>query len=321
VDVVDIVKVRLLEMIVCSKCAGELSAAGEASGAEIEEGKLVCRSCGSEYPIVGGIPFFNPEALEESITARAFSDQWQLRQKGVFERQDVFGFTEAEYVTHFCYAFGVKDYCQLRDVIVEAGIGSGCLAIALARAAPETTIMGLDISSSLRSLATVARQLPNLHLIQCDLVRPPVKKGIADKVYASGVLHHLEKPVDGLASLWSLVKKGGQLYFWVYPSYQFCAYDRLRRILGAPFRWPGRIRYVLAWMLAPIMWIYFAVSRRYSYKKSLENMRTVAFRIFDNLSPEFQHRVSKEEVAGWCGRTDIRSFRIIEDLGVVCDRQ
>ena len=207
---------------------------------------------------------------------------------------------------------------KLAGVAVEAGIGSGILAVALAKSAPEGTVIGIDISDSVFLLADVARDLPNLHLIQYDLRRPPLRPGVADRVYSSGVLHHVRAPEAGIEALWRLLSEQGELYFWVYSAERFCIYDKLRRTLIRPYALPRRFRVSLAWILAPVLWSYFALTKNYSYKESLESLRTVAFRIFDNISPEYPHRISRTQLRSWCKTIGIERYRIVDELGVRC---
>lgn len=317
-------KKSLLSMLCCNKCSGDLSILDvilEPDVTEIETGTLTCTVCGQKFPIIHGVPSFSFDSLANNITAKGFSEQWDSHKQQLFEKEDVFGLTVDDYIAHFCYAFGVDSHRNLDGVIIEAGVGSGCLIAELAKASPKAEFIGIDISDVVFSLSSIERDTPNLHLIQCDLVSLPLKKGIADMVYSSGVLHHIPSPSTGISSLWKLVKKGGKFYFWVYPSYVYCAYDNLRKILGRPFMWPRKIRYLLSWLLAPVLWLYFFKTKRYSYKQTQESVSTIAFRIFDNISPEFQHRVSKVDIAAWCKSAEIDNYQIINDLGVLCSRR
>ncbi len=316
-------KISLVEMLCCVKCEGDLSCVSNdhnKENNEITTGTLTCKGCEQQYSIIHGVPIFATDALDNSVTARAFSEQWDSYNRGHFEKNDVFGITKEEYLAHFCYAFNIGELGLLEGITVEAGVGSGCLSVALAQAAPQNIVIGLDISESVFSLSAAARDLANLHFIQCDLVFPPLRKRIADRAYSSGVLHHIEFPAKGMASLWSLLGNQGELYFWVYPSYVFSAYDRLRKILGQPYKWSRKVRFSLSWLLAPIMWCYFFVTKRYSYKLSQETIRTIAFRIFDNISPEFQHSFSKKDIGGLCEDMGIKNYKIVNDLGVLCSR-
>ena len=271
-------KHSLLDIIRCIKCSNNLFLKEYelvVEKNEIKTGILECKGCGKQYPIISGVPVFQADASIHNITAKAFSEQWKAHNDGLFEKQQVFGFTENDYIAHFCYAFGIKNHHSLEELILEAGIGSGLLAYTLAKEAPKSIVIGLDISDSVFTLFSKAMELPNLHLIQCDLTNPPIKKGVIDKVYSSGVLHCTKNPSAGLSSLWSLLNNKGKLYFWVYPSYIFCAYDWLRKMLGQPYKWTSKVRFLLSWLLAPIFWVYFFLTKRYSYKQSQESLKTI----------------------------------------------
>lgn len=302
---------KLLQLLCCPKCGADVT-----SDKSIEN--INCNSCEASYPIINGIISFNIEAFENSITAKAFSEQWDGYNKGQFESNTVFGLSEDDYINHFCYAFNIKDIENFDGLILEVGVGSGHLIHALAKVAKKATIIGMDISDNLYSLAYLTEKFENLYLIQADLLNPPIKQHSIEYIYTSGVLHHTENTFKSVKSLWNLVANNGEFYFWIYPSYSFCAYDKLRNILGKPYKFTKRTRKILSKLFAPILWTYFFTTKNYSYKDSLENLSTISFRIFDNISPEFQHRTSKKEIKEWCKEIKIDNYQIINDLGILC---
>lgn len=316
-------RVKLIDFLACPDCGGNLqleSLQEAAPNQEIDAGELGCNFCNRSFPIINGVPAFALQAVDTDITARGFGQQWSARKQGRFERDAVFGFTDQDYLDHFCFAFTIDDLSALTGVSVEAGIGSGNLVVALAQAAPNAVVIGMDISNSVFALRDAASQLPNLHLVQCDLTRPPLRKSVAERVYTSGVLHHLREPAAGVKALWPLVSNSGKMYFWVYPAYPPCAYDRVRRLFVKPFVLPVWFRFTLAWMLAPVLWAYFRITGSYSYKQAMESLHTVAFRLFDNFTPQYQHRVTQEQVRSWCSDAQVPNVNIVNDLGVVCSR-
>lgn len=318
-------KVDLLPFLRCINCSCELKLQSIEHGSKQSKqskqfADLVCTKCNASYPVIDGVPSFCGDALSLDITAMAFSNQWSNRVSGYFEGEDVFGFSQDDYIKHFCYAFNIEDIANLEGVIVEAGIGTGHLVVALSKLAPNATVIGLDISSSVFGLTDQVEKIPNLHLIQCDLTNPPLRLGFANKVYASGVLHHLKDVGAGIKSLWRLTANNGTLYFWIYPNYSFCLYDCARCLLVTPYKLYPNIRLILSWILAPIFWCYFKLTNKYSYRNSMEKISTIAFRLFDNLSPEFQHRFSKEQATNLCHEAGIYDLEIINDLGVRCKR-
>ena len=52
-------KPRLLELLVCPACKGELDLRAEGpAGGDVQTGTLTCTACAAVYSIVGGIPRF-----------------------------------------------------------------------------------------------------------------------------------------------------------------------------------------------------------------------------------------------------------------------
>lgn len=302
----------IYEFLCCPDCKSNLIR---------ENDKLICNKCEIDYPIINNVPTFKLDAINNNITAQAFSQQWDSYNNNQYEDTMVFGLSSDDYINHFCYAFSIDDIYQLDGTIVEIGIGSGHLLKALAEKATKATIIGIDISENVFYLSKELEKYKNIHLIQADLLELPIKKESIDYVYSSGVLHHTEDTFISVSSIWKIVKRDtGKMYFWIYPSYQFCAYDKLRNLLGKPYLYRKNIRYLLSKLLAPFLWFYFLISKNYSYKNNLETLKTVQFRIFDNISPEFQHRTSKEDIESWCKKLEIKDYSIMNDLGVLCKK-
>ena len=55
-----------------------------------------------------------------------------------------------------------------------------------------------------------------MHVVQGDVLRPPLPRDHFDLVYSYGVLHHLSYPNDAFRQLAGVVKRGGKLQVWVY---------------------------------------------------------------------------------------------------------
>lgn len=306
---------KILDLCKCTKCNSTLTH-------KKKDELLVCINCLKEYPVINEVPSFSYNSIDNNITAQAFSQQWDSYNNNQYEDTMVFGLSSDDYINHFCYAFSIDDISQLDGTIVEIGIGSGHLLKALAEKAPKATIIGIDISENVFYLSKQLEKYENIHLIQADLLELPIKKESIDYVYSSGVLHHTEDTFNSVSSIWKIVKRDtGKMYFWIYPSYQFCAYDKLRNLLGKPYLYSKNTRYLLSKLLAPFLWIYFFTSKNYSYKSNLETLKTVQFRIFDNISPEFQHRTSKEDIKSWCKKLEIKDYTIVNDLGVLCKKE
>jgi len=306
---------KILDLLQCVKCHTALDFIASSS-------TLKCIQCSTEYPIINGVPSFSYNSIDDDLTAKAFSNQWALYKNGEYESTEVFGLKEEDYLNHFCYAFKIDKIEELTGIILEVGVGSGHLINILASKAPNATIIGMDISDNIFALSPLMSKYKNLFLIQGDLLTPPLKASSINYLYSSGVLHHTKSLYDSIKSLWILLEEcSGKFYFWVYPSYQFCAYDKLRQLLGKPYLYSEKTRYRLSKLLAPFLWIYFLITKKYSYKDHLESLATIQFRIFDNISPEFQHRASKQDIYDWCAQLEIKDYAIVNDLGVLCHKR
>ena len=71
-------KEKLLKILACPncKCEFDLTIAAEEHG-EIKEGKLICKSCGAEYPISNYIPRF----VKDDKYVDSFSFEWNLHRE------------------------------------------------------------------------------------------------------------------------------------------------------------------------------------------------------------------------------------------------
>jgi SAM-dependent methyltransferase len=177
----------------------------------VEEGELVCDGCGQRWPIRGRIPRLVPPDLVEQQrkTASAFGWQWQhfAEQHPEFEAQFL----------DWLYPIG-RDFFRGKRVL-DAGCGTGRHAHFAATFGAEQ-VVALDLSDAVEAARTNLSSHPNVHVIQGDLLRPPLRTAEAgggfDLVYSIGVLHHLPDPRAGFESLLRFVRPGGTIAVWVY---------------------------------------------------------------------------------------------------------
>ena len=106
-----------------------------------------------------------------------------------------------------------------KSKILVAGCGTGREAIQLAAALPDSTVLGIDLSSmSLAYAAIRAKEegVENVTFSQADILKLDPSQGQFDYVSSSGVLHHMEKPLDGWRVLCSMMKPDGLMRIALY---------------------------------------------------------------------------------------------------------
>ena len=213
---------------------------------DVESGELVCDGCGWRWPIRGGIPRLVPPDLEEQQrkTAHAFGWQWQhfVEMHPEFEAQflDWLHPIEPEF---------------FRDKrVLDAGCGTGRHAY-FAATYGAREVVAMDLSGAVETARRSLSQFDNVHVLQGDLLRPPLRTATAgggfDFVYSIGVLHHLPDPYEGFRSLLRFVRPGGTIAIWVYGhennGFVRNVVEPLRRVSTKIA--PSLVR-VLAWPLA-----------------------------------------------------------------------
>jgi SAM-dependent methyltransferase len=208
-------KPRLLELLACPACGGELvlqaeKTEGEPDG-EIASGELDCRECQAKFPIRGGIPRLLPAGLPQLVerTSAAFGWQWQ-------EFVELYDQYEAQFLD---WIHPIQPEFFKDKVVLDAGCGNGRHTYYAARYGARD-VVGLDLSAAVETAYTNTGSMPNVHIVQGDINHPPFKRclngGPFDFIYSIGVLHHLPDPEAGFRSLVRFVKPGGAIFAWVY---------------------------------------------------------------------------------------------------------
>ena len=199
-------KERLVELLACPGCGKDLTLDVSArDGAEVMEGQLSCTGCPQRFRVHQGVPRFAEVMHEvEERTAEAFGYEWthysELAQR---YRQQYLDWI----------APVTADFFKGKRVL-EGGCGKG-RHTALAAEFGAAEVVAIDLSEAVDAAFANTRHLPNVHIVQGDLNRPPVKQ-LFDYAFSVGVLHHLPDPERGFQALVSRLKPGGAISAWVY---------------------------------------------------------------------------------------------------------
>lgn len=295
----------LLALLCCPECRGRLAAqpASLACDAEIMDGELSCSGCSAVFRVRAGVPQLLSGEKQATRTQLSFGKQWKLHNRGSFERGSIYSKTRMECLDDFRKAFSLPDLSGLRDcVILDAGCGSGELTADLGRAAPHATIVGLDFSEAAQVAFAQCRGIPNVHIVQADLARPPFLPRIFDFVWSEGVIHHTPDTERSFASLSGLVKSRGKLYVWLYSSARTTPFRLARKLLRRSYLLPSAALYALSWSLALPVHVLNKAREALRLSSVRHRLSSTAYSFYDTLSPEFVHFHSHDEVHAWFRR-------------------
>ncbi len=202
-------KERLLDLLACPKCGGDIlpAYASQFDGREIIEGVLTCKKCAREYKVVRGVPRFADLAKvdqDKAATAENFGWQWtNFTQEDPKYNEQFLGWLQP-----------VEKEFFKNKIVLEGGCGKG-RHTKLAAEWGAKDVVGIDLGDGVESAFALTRHLPNAHIVQCDIFKLPLKRAF-DYAFSIGVLHHTPDPKRAFVSLAGKVKKGGHISAWVY---------------------------------------------------------------------------------------------------------
>ncbi len=198
---------KLLELLCCPKCSGELSCVSvKEEDGEIVEGRLECAGCGVTYPIEETIPRF----VERDNYADSFGYQWNL-----FSRTQLDSYNGKTQSAERFYSETGWTKEGLKDKwILDAGCGAGRFLDVATQS--EANVVGIDMSSAIDASRKNLEGRKNLHLIQASIYELPFRAGAFDACYCIGVIQHTPDPAKTMSSLPKFVKPGGEVVVTIY---------------------------------------------------------------------------------------------------------
>ena len=136
--------------------------------------------------------------------AASFGRQWN--------RYDVMRPDEDE--ATFLVKTGVAAGELAGKLVLDAGCGGGRYAHLVGGRGAR--VIGVDLSAAVEKAAALCHDLPDVAIVQADLLDLPLAEGCFDLVYSIGVLHHTPDPRRAFAQIARRVKPGGRLAVWLY---------------------------------------------------------------------------------------------------------
>lgn len=311
-------KTGALEFLCCPACTGGVLdlETRDRAGDEVVEGRLTCETCSAAFPIRNGVPRFAGSTTEvQRRTADAFGYEWtRYSELAPRYRQQFLDWIQPVNPDFF------------RDrVILEGGCGKG-RHTALAAEFGARAVVAIDLSDAVDAAFANTRHLPNVHVVQGDLNRPPVRP-VFDYAFSIGVLHHLPEPERGFRALVGRLRRGGAISAWVYgregngwivhvvtPLREHVTSHLPRRLLDAI---SGAIAVPLA--LATKL-VYrplrkTPLTRTLPYAPYLTYIADFPYReqrsiVFDHLVAPVAYYLRRDEFAGWFERAGLQDVTI-----------
>ncbi len=357
-------KPHFLNYFCCPSCKGDLQFTSfqettKQNNGEIAEGKLTC-GCGAVYPVIGGVPRLLPAPFFHSLkifykdffqkygmhfpSAPQAANPSKDEHAALKIKQDViknFGYewrTFSSYdLDNFRKLFHPEDASILKDkMVLDAGCGAGRHARSSAEAGAK--VIGMDLSTAVDAAYENTKSNANICIAQADITHPPFKENSFDFIYSFGVLHHLPDPQEGFRALTPLLKKDGQMMFWVYSSKRKFSRTLIEALRKVTTKLPSTLLQSVSFACA--CFDYFVLIMPYKmvkHKKAIENFlkpyvpsRIVDyaqydFRItyvdwFDRLAAPVSHYHSKDELEQWFRDAAFSPFAVTptEDWGWRC---
>lgn len=312
-------KTSLLSFLVCPKCRSTFNLLKEqVKDSEVMEGKLTCIGCRNSFPVVRGIPRFLGAGLnaEQKATAAAFSYEWTHFSE----------ITESDQREFLGWISPLTPQEFKGQVVLDAGCGKG-RHIDLAARFGARAVVGVDLSDAVESAFRNTRHLPNVHVVQADILNLPLQNPFT-LAYSIGVIHHLPDPKAGFLALAGHVQPGGRISAWVYGKEgngwieRFV--DPVRKNITS--RLPRPITRLLCCLPATLLYaglkLLYAPARtrtwlkhRLPYSEYLCSIAGYTFsenfwNVFDQLVAPTAYYHSREEVADWLRTAGVQNAMI-----------
>lgn len=210
--------------------------------------------------------------------------------------------------------------------VLEVGCGMGKYVRTVADCGGEA--FGLDLSHSLERARRDLGERDDVHLVRGNILEPPFRDGVFDYVYSVGVLHHTPDCHQAFRNSAVLVREGGHLSVWLYPTERITTrYARLVHFVQDDLMRPiscrlsPQILYRLCRVLGRMTFLRDKAARAGNQRLAQfyalfavgahPEPEIAAFLNFDWYGPQYRSYHSEDELLGWYREAGYRNVRIL----------
>lgn len=203
----------LLDILVCPSCSHQpgliLSGATEHNG-EIASGTLSCPSCGSAWPVSGGIPRF---IADNEDYCGNFGFQWQRWKTVQIDRLSGHDLSRRRFLADT----GWEGHWLKDRLILDCGCGAGRFTDVAAELGAR--VVACDLSGAIDAcFETTRAHGDRVACIQASLFSLPLRRESIDGLFCMGVIQHTPDPERVMSALPAVLAPGGRLAYNFYEA-------------------------------------------------------------------------------------------------------
>jgi SAM-dependent methyltransferase len=301
-------KPSLLGLLRCPDCRGPLTlSTSEPADAEIVSGTVRCGGCSGAFPVVNGVPRF----VSGDAYTDAFSLEWNVHRTTQLDRAT--GHRDSEDRLRTTLAMPLEELKG--KLVLDVGCGTGRFADVVLKYGGR--VVGVDLSFAVEAAQVNLGWHPDMHVVQADVFRLPLRTDEFDLVYSLGVLHHTPDCRRAFAQLPKHIKPGGRIVITVYAAgnkVYIATTNFWRRVTT---RLPKRVLYRLMHLAVPLYYVY-RIPGLYHLGMAIfpinmdRRWRWRVLDTFDCYAPTYQSYHTYPEVFRWFEEEGLRDIRINE---------